>query len=154
MPLLRGVMEMIGIMEDKSISQKISLFIRAILLFLSALSGFIRSSSNPESPVNPVTYIFIIPIMLIVVIGFQRINPLSAKVWYRNSIWLNPLNPAQPYQFFSLIGQMMLLMALTTLISSAINPEKLPAVATPLSTGVGLLLGIKLCQLIYSGKNP
>jgi hypothetical protein len=121
---------------------------------LCAVGGLFSGVSKSEASASPLIFVFIIPLMLIVVIGFQRINPFSAKVWYSNSMWLNPFNPAQPYQFFTLVGQMMLLLGLSNLVASAINPSKIGAVAEPLATGVGLLLGIKLCQLVFRGKNP
>tara|TARA_R110002111_G_scaffold18931_3_gene46348 strand:+ start:37166 stop:37906 length:741 start_codon:yes stop_codon:yes gene_type:complete len=89
---------------------------RAILLILAAIVGSLSFLNQQPEPLNQIArldlFFFIFatlvvflfwPLMIVVVVGFQTINPYSDPVWTRPNHHCNPLrlkNPLQVVHFF------------------------------------------------------
>lgn len=96
---------------------------------------------------------FFIAFGLVFVLGIQRVNPMSAKIWHRPSWNLNPFNFREPIQFFHMGAYASVAAGSVTLLrllgsSGTFYPEAF----VPLVMGVGVLAGIQLSMLVFSSK--
>jgi hypothetical protein len=94
-----------------------------------------------------------IPVALFLVIGFQRLNPRSAKVWHRPSWSTNPFNFRDPIQFFYLGAFLFIAQGMVTLLRVFAAPVPLyPEAFVPLAMGIGSWLGVKIVVLLNPAK--
>ena len=88
-----------------------------------------------------------------VVLAIQVVNPWSAQTWRRPSWSVNPFNFRDPLQFFHLgaygcLAQGLVIFVRVQLSSTAFYVESL----VPLAMGVGILLGIRMVEIVFSSK--
>jgi len=109
-----------------------------------------------EPPLDWLTLLGIfvfIPFALFLVIGFQRLNPRSAKVWHLPSWSTNPFNFRDPIQFFYLGAFLFIAQGIVTLLRVFVAPVPLyPEAFVPLAMGTGSLLGVKIVVLLNPAK--
>jgi hypothetical protein len=109
-----------------------------------------------KPPLNWLTLLGIfvfIPVALVLVVGFQRLNPGSAKVWSRPSWSTNPFNFRDPIQFFYLGAFLSIAQGIVTLFRVIVAPVPLyPEAFVPLTMGIGIWLGVKMVVLLNPAK--
>jgi hypothetical protein len=89
----------------------------------------------------------------VLVLGIQRVNPLSEKTWHRPSWALNPFNFRDPLQFFDLGAYVCLAGAFVTIIRLAFSAVPFYAESlVPLAMGGGLFLGIHIIPIVFRSK--
>lgn len=94
-----------------------------------------------------------IPVALVLVIGFQRLNPGSAKVWHRPSWSTNPFDFRDPIQFFNLGAFLSIAQGIVALLRVLVTSVPLyPEAFVPLTMGIGIWLGVKMVVLLYPAK--
>jgi hypothetical protein len=90
---------------------------------------------------------------MVLVLGIQRVNPRSAKVWHRPSWTANPFNFKDPLQFFHLGAFVCLAEAVVTLIRWAFSAMPFYVeILVPSAMGLGILLGIGLTTVVFQSK--
>jgi hypothetical protein len=90
---------------------------------------------------------------MVLVLGIQRVNPRSARVWHRPLWDSNPFNFKDPLQFFQLGAFVFLADAVVTLIRWMFSsvPFYLELLVPP-AMGLGILLGSRLTRLVFRSK--
>jgi hypothetical protein len=136
---------------------RIWVWLRVAAIFLVAIGACIAPlESRFKPPLNWLTLLGIfvfIPIALVLVIGFQRLNPHSAKVWHRPSWSTNPFNFRDPIQFFYLAALLSIAQGIVTLLRVFVASVPLyPEVFVPLTMGIGIWLGVKMVVLMNPAK--
>jgi hypothetical protein len=131
---------------------RIALVVAGCFLGFSITSLENIDSSNVDWTTCLLLFIFV-PLGLLLIIGIQAINPLSAEVWRKPSWDINPFIFKEPLQFFHLgayhfmaggtIGCIMLFYR---------GKQAAPLAISLLSIGVGLWLGVKLCIFTFRKK--
>ncbi|MBR9813548.1 hypothetical protein GYB61_06795 [bacterium] len=92
-------------------------------------------------------------VAIVLVIGLQALNPLSAKVWRVPAWHRNPFNFRDPGQFFHLGAFVFLAQGVVMLVrfvfsSVAFYPELL----LPLAIGGSVLIGLSLVSVVFRFK--
>lgn len=112
-----------------------------------------------QTDVFPIGFIqiFIIflftPFSLILIIGLQFLNKRASEIWKIPSWFLNPFNFKQPLQFFHFAAFFFVAIGVSSSISLIWKGFNCVFQAVlPLSIGIGLLIGIHLCLLIFKRK--
>ena len=129
-------------------------FVVRLMIIAFGITGVFMDIPQNNSPaILPLFILLASPLMLLFVIGTQAINPFSAKVWELPSWHSNPFNLKQPLQFFHLGSYLMMVSGISLIIFSLIKSINI----TPLhfsffSFGLGCLLGVKLCILVFRWK--
>lgn len=125
----------------------------ATAFLISAFGG--QDQSQPEQ--IPTVFLQIVLMVGVIglpfIIGIQRINPWSAKVWRYPTWSANPFQPREPLQFFHFGGYFMLGAGTGSLLNQL-------AMGLPLHTsnstlvifGAGLLIGVQICTWLYKSK--
>jgi hypothetical protein len=88
-----------------------------------------------------------------IILGLQRVNPRTDKLWRRPSWRGNPLLLRNPVQFFYFAACLSITQAAVILIRIALTSTAFYVEAlVPLAMGVGILAGIKLVLLLFASK--
>jgi hypothetical protein len=132
------------------------IIIRTILIIaafvLSAVSG---EGSKPTEDVPllflPIAFIFGV-IALLFVVGVQRINPWSAKLWRYPDWSINPFQMREPIQFFHFGGYFMVASGAGGLIHQAFTGQLFFREGVLLTFGTGILAGVRACTVAYQEK--
>jgi len=133
------------------------LFVRIVLVLLSGIASVfipVGPQAVPAMEWGAVLVIFLAcPVMLVVVLTVQSINPRSAPEWRRPSWLLNPFNFREPLQFFHFAAYVLLAQGLATLVKVAVSPIPFYAEAlVPLAMGVGIWGGVQLAPRLFKSK--
>ena len=140
------------------------LFARAALaavVFIAGLIGLGAHRQLPESA-NPGIGLAVIvafqlvawPIMLLLVLGLQAINPFSARTWEYPRWSDNPFRFSQPLRFFHMAIFTMAAAALGTSLSALWRPvEPVMEIGAPLGMAGGLWLGLQAVWRVYAWKH-
>ena len=95
----------------------------------------------------------IYPCCAVLVIGFQRLNPRSAKGWNRPSWSANPFNFRDPIQFFYLGAFLSLAEGIVAPLRVFVASVPLyPEAFVPLTMSIGIWLGVKMVVLLNPAK--
>lgn len=98
---------------------------------------------------------FFCPIGLLFIIGIQVVNPFSGKVWSKPSWESFPFNLKDPLHFFHMGAFYILASTIGALISLLFQQKKIGLpILFYFCAGVGVLVGVKLCQFVYRRKYP
>jgi hypothetical protein len=93
------------------------------------------------------------PFGLVFVVGLQTSTRQFGKAWRRPSWNLNPFTLFEPLQFFHLAAFASLAYGAILTIRLKFTPVPFYAeVLVPITMGIGLLLGIRLCMLLFRSK--
>ncbi len=133
------------------------LYVRLGVLVLAAVLAFfapLAPASVPPLDWAALLAIFCLtPFGLVFVVALQSGASRPAKAWRRPRWNLNPFTFTDPLQFFHLA-------AYASIVYGVLLPIRLkfvslpfyPEVLAPLAMGSGLLVGIRLCMLVFSSK--
>jgi FtsH-binding integral membrane protein len=132
-------------------------WMRITLVVVSFISAFFMPLAPAASP--PVEWsvllvmLILIPFSLLFVIWLQFINPRSAPLWRYPEWNVNPFKFSEPLQFFHLGAFLLLAGGTGDLIKLAITRAPIfpEALVGPI-VGAGVLLGIKLCTIVFRNK--
>ena len=132
-------------------------YVRVAAILLVAITACIAPlEPRFKPPLDWLTLLGIfafIPIALVLVIGFQRLNPRSAKVWRHPSWSTNPFNFRDPIQFFYFGAFLSIAQGIVTLLRVLVAPAPLyPEEFVPLTMGVGIWLGVKMVVALNRAK--
>lgn len=133
------------------------LYFRVGAILLVAIAGcFVPLGAHAAPPIDW-DALFIIfgacAIGLPLVLGVQRFNPQSAKVWSRPSWMANPLNFRDPIQFFHFGAYLSIAQGLVVLIRMVLTSVPFYVEAlVPLAMGLGILLGIRITLGLFASK--
>ena len=126
----------------------------AIFVAISACISPLEQRAKP--PLDWLTLLGIfafIPVAIVLVVGFQRLNRYSAKIWTRPSWSTNPFNFRDPIQFFYFGAFLSTVGGIVTLLRALVAAGSLyPEELIPLAMGVGVWLGVKLTILLNPAK--
>jgi hypothetical protein len=90
---------------------------------------------------------------ILMLVGMQAANPMSAPVWQRPSWQANPFNLGQPLRFFHFGGWWFVAGGCGMLASSVRYGSPVWSEAgLVLGAGIGMLLGIRLCERVFKSK--
>lgn len=128
----------------------------ALILFVGASSFFGALEAAADPPIGWAGLLAILvfcPIAVVLVLGFQVINPWSAKVWRRPSWHLNPFNFREPLQFVHLAAYVCLTQGLVTLarVAGSSAPFFVEALV-PLAMAGGFFAALHVGMLLFSSK--
>jgi hypothetical protein len=128
----------------------------AAILLVAIGACFTPLESRFKPPLDWLTLLGIfvfIPIALVLVIGFQRLNPRSAKVWQHPAWSTNPFNFRDPIQFFYLGALLSVAQGVVAILRVFIASVPLyPEAFVPLTMGIGTWLGVKIVVLLNPAK--
>jgi hypothetical protein len=133
------------------------LYVRLGLLLIVAIqAGMSPLAPRARPPIGWLALLVIFGVCTLsmpLLIGLQRINPSTAKVWTRPSWTVNPLTFRDPIQFFyfgafvSITGGTVELIR----IASTSIPFYVEALV-PVAMGGGVLIGIKITLVLFASK--
>ncbi len=93
-----------------------------------------------------------IPLMLIV-IGLQRANPWSAKVWQYPDWSLNPFQLREPLQFFHFMGYLLLGAGIGGIAGGMFGKNAITAFNQILvASGAGQICGVYVSTILFRSK--
>lgn len=142
-------------MKDRTTKEKLFFSVRFFLVVFCFVSSLVVAQPVPENNLpNPLIFFGIVPIMMLIVIGIQYINPSSAKPWQSPSWWVNPFNFSQPYQFFHMAFYAFIACGVGVLFSTLYASSSVKYGLCLLSIGASGLISIKLSQLRSRGSDP
>lgn len=133
------------------------LYVRIGLILISVIAAFfapLEPQAVPPIGWGALLAIFIFcPIGIVIVLGMQVANPMSAKVWRRPSWSLNPFNIREPLLFFHLGAYMFLADGMVMLMRTATSAEPFYVESLiPLVMAMGVFLGLQAVMLLFSSK--
>ena len=144
-----------GLMNDRTTKDKLYFAIRLFLIAFGFVTNLVAVQTVPDAHVpNPLIFIVLIPVMVLLVLGIQFINPSSGLTWYAPSWWANPFRFSQPYQFFHLVFYFFLAGGAGTSISSIYSSSSLKFGLCLVAIGLSGVASIKLSQYVFARKNP
>jgi len=127
-------------------------YIRIICVATGILNGL---ATNMQSDVSPWLLAgvatIVMPLLMIIVVAMnsRRFDP----VWLAPSWHTNPFALKQPFQFFHMVAFMAFTTSITILIRSFwVSISLLPQAILNLAFGLGLLVGIYICMIIYDAR--
>jgi hypothetical protein len=125
----------------------------AFALVAGCLAPLGPSTSPPLAWYVPIVIFVFCPIAMVVVLGVQRINPYSAKVWHHPSWTSNPFNFRDPIQFFHFAAITTTAQGIVVLVrvSLASFPFYVEALV-PLAMGLGVWVGVRVVTALYRSK--
>ena len=128
----------------------------AVILFIAVSACFEPLLPEARPPIGWVALLLISvfsPIAIVIVLGMQRVNPYSAKIWHRLSWTTNSFNFREPIQFFYFGAFVSLAQGVVILcrIAAAQTPFYVEALV-PSAMGLGILLGVRMTVLVFGSK--
>ena len=133
------------------------LTVRVVFVFVALLQGLLTEQVAPPgsgvpAPVVLVIFLFGIYAMLFGA-GIQAANSSSSKVWRFPSWQINPFLIHEPLQFFHFVGHYVLALGVGVLLRHAFYHRHMgPDSFVFLAFASGLLIGVRLCTVIFYGK--
>lgn len=133
----------------------------AWIRFALVIAGFVGSLFMPPEPAavpslqwgTLAVVIVLMPVSLLFVVWLQFINPRSAAVWRYPRWGINPFMFSEPLQFFHLAAFVCLAQGLGFLIKLGMTRTPVfPEALIGLIMGVGMLLGLRLCTVVFRRK--
>lgn len=103
-----------------------------------------------DSWLFPPLVLVAMPAMMALVVGAQRLNPLTARVWLRPSWRLFPFHPAQPLQFFHAVSYMLLAWGAVALCLTPWFPAHTLEAATTLAGAIGARVGVAALSAAFA----
>jgi hypothetical protein len=139
------------------LSVNVWVWLRVVAILLVAIGACITPlEPRFKPPLDWLTLLGIfvfIPVALVLVVGFQRLNPRSAKVWHRPSWSTNPFNFRDPIQFFYLGAFLSIAQGIVALLRVLVTSVPLcPEAFVPLTMGTGIWLGVKMVVFLNPAK--
>jgi len=93
------------------------------------------------------------PTAVVLIMAFQYVNPLSAKVWTRPNWRCNFLRPCDCLPFLHVGGFLLAVGGIGALLGQVVSGTAPTAEAvSPFSCSVGILLGVKLCEVLFARR--
>jgi hypothetical protein len=93
------------------------------------------------------------PIALVIVLGFQRVNPHSAGTWHRPSWTTNLFNFREPIQFFYFGAFVSMAQGVIILCRIAVTGAPFYVEAlVPSAMGLGIWLGVQMTVALFRSK--
>ncbi len=93
------------------------------------------------------------PVVLPIIIGLQRFNPRSGKVWRRPSWKVNPLSFRDPILILHFAAILAITQGITVLSRLLLTARPIFIESlVPLAMGAGAWLGVRLTIVIYKAK--
>jgi hypothetical protein len=127
-------------------------FIAAAFLSSALIIQVPTQAEDTSIPFLIAAFIFGI-VGLLFVVGMQRINPLSAKLWRYPNWSINPFQLREPLQFFHFGGYFMLASgAGTTLHQFFFGRALYTSDCLPIVFGLGILCGVRACTVVYQSR--
>lgn len=131
--------------------------IRATFFAAAFLSSALISRTPAPTDDTPMPFLiaaFVFGIVgLLFVVGMQRINPLSAKLWRYPKWSINPFQMREPLQFFHFGGYFMLASGAGTVLHEIFfGPAFQTSDCLPIVFGLGILCGVRACIVVYQNK--
>jgi hypothetical protein len=137
------------------------LSVKIAILVLTFLSSVIKPLGGADalSPAEALTLAAVVTpvwiLMLLLVVDIQAINPRSDAEWHYPRLTDSLLNFGQPLSFFHFFAFYSGSMAAGSLLAHlATGVENLWWVGAGAGTALGLLLGVRLCLLVFRWKRP
>lgn len=128
------------------------IFIAAAFLSSAFITQAPAQTEDTPTPFLIVAFVFGI-VGLLFVVGMQRINPLSAKLWRFPKWSINPFQMREPLQFFHFAGYFMLASGAGTALHHFFSgPALQNSDCLPLVFGLGILGGVRACTVVYQDK--
>lgn len=136
---------------------KIWLYVRLGLVVATVVAACVVPLGPRATPPIGWTALLVIFVFcmlgLVPIIGLQRINPLSGKVWQRPSWTSNPLNFGQPIQFFYLGSILSMTQGVVVLLRIGITSAPFYVEAlVPVAMGLGIWLRLKIIMVVFASK--
>ncbi|WP_064603967.1 hypothetical protein [Photobacterium sp. J15] len=91
-------------------------------------------------------------LILLLVIGFQAVNPFSNKVWIEPSWDINPFTLSQPLVIFHFQAWVVTVQALVNLIVSVFQGYSYWSSLMGVTAGLSVLLGLRGARVIFRHK--
>ena len=138
-------------------SVNIWLLVRALMLVLGMLSAnsFVPSPQSPfvGGSITLLLVFFVFGVIsMVFVLGLQATNPRSAAVWTKPDWHENPFSLKQPLQFFHMSGYYLIAAGGGAIVLAHIRHLSGLEPLLPIALGVGVLVGIRCCELLYRRK--
>lgn len=132
------------------------LWIRVAVLALGGLPGVLIGASSEPAPegynfMAGLLMLIFTPVVVLLLVGLQAINPFSARIWRRPSWYTNPLLFTEPLQFFHLAAFYFLASGAGVLLGLPLGSLSGFPVAVVLLS-IGLCVGVRLCISIFTWK--
>jgi hypothetical protein len=133
------------------------LAVRVLFVFAAFLQGlFMEQVAPPPSdvPVPVLLVIFLFGIYgMLFGIGIRAANSLSSKIWRFPSWQSNPFLIKEPLQFFHFVGYYFLAIGVGVVLRQVLYLRYMgPDSFFFLAIASGLLIGIRVCTVIFYGK--
>jgi hypothetical protein len=133
------------------------LTVRVLFVFAAFLQGLLMEHIAPppfDVPALLLAVIFLAAIYgILFVIGIPAANPLSSKLWRYPSWQINPFLIQEPLQFFHFVGHSFLALGVGVLLRHAFYLRYIgPGSFVFLAIASGLLIGVRICTVIFYGK--
>lgn len=131
--------------------------IRVVLIAAAFLASAFSGQDQYQSEQIPAVFLLIVLLVGVIglpfIVGIQRVNPWSAKVWQYPTWSANPFQPREPLQFFHFGGYFMLGAGLGSLLNQLAIGLPLRSSSSMLVVfGAGLLIGVQVCTRLYKSK--
>jgi hypothetical protein len=138
-------------------SVNIWLVVRALVLVLGMLSvsSFVPGPKSPFAggSITLLLVLFVFGVIsMVFVLGLQAINPRSAAVWTKPDWHANPFSLKQPLQFFHMSAYYWIAAGAGAIVLTRIKHLAGLEPLLPIALGVGVLVGIRCCVLLYRRK--
>ncbi|OLQ72185.1 hypothetical protein BIT28_24485 [Photobacterium proteolyticum] len=91
-------------------------------------------------------------LMLLLVIGFQAVNPFSSKVWIEPSWNINPFTLSQPLVFFHFAAWIVTVQAIVNLIVSIFLGYSYWLSLIGVVVGLSVFAGLKMARVVFRHK--
>jgi hypothetical protein len=128
----------------------------ALILFVGISSLFVPLGPQAAPPIEwgALLIIFVGSFVgIVLVLGFQVLNPRSVKTWHRPSWSLNPFSFREPLQFFHVGGYVCLAQGLVTIVRIAVSSVPFYVEAlVPLVMAVAIFIGLQLVMVLFASK--
>ena len=126
-------------------------------MFAAFLQGLLVEQVAPppsDVPVPVLLVIFLFGVYgMLFGIAIQSVNSLSSKIWRLPSWHSNPSLIKEPLQFFHFVGYCFLAIGVGVLLRHALYLRYMgPDSLFFLAIASGLLIGVRLCTVIFYGK--
>lgn len=132
--------------------------IRVVLIGAAFLISAFGGQDQSESEQIPAVFLLIVLVVGVIglpfIMGIQRVNPWSAKVWRYPTWSANPFQLREPLQFFHFGGYFMLATGIGPLLNQLAMglPLHSSSSSMPVVFGAGLLIGVQICTRLYKSK--
>ena len=129
-----------------------------IALVMSGALGATAFLPGPDSPFvgQPISFLLVFfgfgVIAMPFVVGLQAFNPRSGILWTKPDWRTNPFSLKQPLQFFHMMGYYFIVSGIAASVATLLRHMSGLEPFIPIALGAGVLLGVKICILLFRWK--